>query len=343
MNTLTVDPTKVYSRNFLNEGTQSTSDLSSVLPSVFSQYGGYTGAARPGGYAGGMTEDDLTRYLSTISGGQFGQANAGLTDIAAQQTAAANSALRAGNLADAQKYAQQALDLRKQSNPELYAGLSQYQTAAGNQVTSDLARLQQAQTGQLSAEDARNAQQAAREAYAARGLVMGKGAIGAEIMNRDALSRQRQNEARTNLSTSMGQLYQGIGAQTANVFDPTAATLGQQYGMQSGNVGMNTNLSNQAGALTSGGMSNQYIQGMINPYNPYATDVYNTNVNAANAGSISAATNAANLKMAEMGVGSANNTANTNMALGLLGGLYNYGKGAGWFNPSTPSTGTGKP
>jgi hypothetical protein len=172
---------------------------------------------------------------------------------------------------------------------------------------------------------------------------MGKGAIGAEIMNRDALSRQRQNEARTNLSTSMGQLYQGIGAQTANVFDPTAATLGQQYGMQSGNVGMNTNLSNQAGALTSGGMSNQYIQGMINPYNPYATDVYNTNVNAANAGSISAATNAANLKMAEMGVGSANNTANTNMALGFLGGLYNYGKGAGWFNPSTPSTGTGKP
>jgi len=306
-------------RNYYNEGSQSLTDLQRLMPQIAALYGQT---------AQNVTTSDTNRLRGSV--GDMSSINYGLTDMAAQQTAMANSALRAGNIADAQKYAQQALDLRKQSNPELYAGLSQFQNTAGNQVTSDLARLQQAQTGQLSAEDARNAQQAAREAYAARGLVMGKGAIGAEIMNRDALSRQRQNEARTNLGTSMGQLYQGIGAQTANVFDPMAAVLGQQYGMQTQNVGSNQNLFNQAAGLSSGAYGNQYAQQMTNPFNPYAQDVYNTNFNAASAQNIAGMNNAAAIEAARLSGNATTGAANTALWAGLIGsGVRGFGQGLG--------------
>ena len=306
-------------RNYYNEGSQSLTDLQRLMPQIAALYGQT---------AQNVTTSDTNRLRGSV--GDMASINYGLTDMAAQQTARANSALRAGNIADAQMYAQQALDLRKQSNPELYAGLSQFQNTAGNQVTSDLARLQQAQTGQLSAEDARNAQQAAREAYAARGLVMGKGAIGAEIMNRDALSRQRQNEARTNLGTSMGQLYQGIGAQTANVFDPMAATLGQQYGMQTQNVGSNQNLFNQAAGLSSGAYGNQYAQQMTNPFNPYAQDVYNTNFNAASAQNIAGMNNAAAIEAARLSGNATTGAANTALWAGLIGsGVRGFGQGLG--------------
>jgi len=306
-------------RNYYNEGSQSLTDLQRLMPQIAALYGQT---------AQNVTTSDTNRLRGSV--GDMASINYGLTDMAAQQTARANSALRAGNIADAQMYAQQALDLRKQSNPELYAGLSQFQNTAGNQVTSDLARLQQAQTGQLSAEDARNAQQAAREAYAARGLVMGKGAIGAEIMNRDALSRQRQNEARTNLGTSMGQLYQGIGAQTANVFDPMAAVLGQQYGMQTQNVGSNQNLFNQAAGLSSGAYGNQYAQQMTNPFNPYAQDVYNTNFNAAAAQNIAGMNNAAAIEAARLSGNATTGAANTALWAGLIGsGVKGFGQGLG--------------
>jgi hypothetical protein len=305
-------------RNYFNEGRQTLSDLQNLMPGITALYGST---------AQGAQAADLARLQGAAGG--IGGINQDLTGMAAAQTAAANSALRAGNMADAQKYAQQALDLRRQTNPELYAGLSQYQTAAGNQVTSDLAKLQQAQTGQLSPEDLRNAQQAAREAYAARGLVMGKGAIGAEILNRDALARQREQTARTNLGTSLGQLYQGIGAQTANVFDPMAATLGQQYGMQTGNVGMNQNLFNQSAGLASGAYGNQYAQQMSNPFNPYAQDVYNTNFNAAAAKDIAAMNNAAAIEASKQSANATTSAANTALWTNLIGGLAK-GVGAGF-------------
>ena len=166
---------------------------------------------------------------------------------------------------------------------------------------SDLARLQAAQARQLSPEDVRNAQQAAREAYSARGLVMGPGAIGAEILNRENLARQREQEARANLQTSLGNLGQTVSFRTANIFDPLAATLSQQYGMQTGNQGLNQALFNQAAGISSGGYGYNYAQNLVNPFTPYAQDVYGTNVNALNAASIADANRAAALEAAKMG------------------------------------------
>lgn len=68
-------------------------------------------------------------------------------------------------------------------------GPSDIQTSLENKARSNLAL-----GGALSQEDTRNAQQAAREAWAARGLVNSRGAVAAEVLNRDALSRQRENE-----------------------------------------------------------------------------------------------------------------------------------------------------
>jgi hypothetical protein len=99
---------------------------------------------------------------------------------------------------------------------------------------SDLDRLAMAQRGQLSPEDVRSAQQSAREAYAARGQVMAPGAIGAEILNRDVLRRQREAEARTNVQQSMANLGAAAQLQTGNIFAPFAKLLAETYGPTSG-------------------------------------------------------------------------------------------------------------
>lgn len=279
-------------RNLLGEGTTTAAALQQILPSIYQLYG--QGARS-------LAQSDLERMAGITGGNIFGAQNANLTQLAAQQTAAANRALREGNLADAQALAMQAESLKRQANPELYDALRQQQQVSTGQVTTDLERLQQAQARQLSPEDVRNAQQAAREAYSARGLVMGPGAIGAEILNRENLARQREQEARANLQTSMQNLGQTIGYRTANVFDPLGATLGQQYGMQTGNVGLNQALFNQAAGISGGAYGYGYAQNLANPFSPYAQDVYGTNVNALNAAAIANANRAAALEAAKMG------------------------------------------
>ena len=279
-------------RNLLGEGTTTAAALQQILPSIYQLYG--QGARS-------LAQSDLERMAGITGGNIFGAQNANLTQLAAQQTAAANRALREGNLADAQALAMQAESLKRQANPELYDALQQQQQVATGQVTTDLQRLQAAQARQLSPEDVRNAQQAAREAYSARGLVMGPGAIGAEILNRENLARQREQEARANLQTSMQNLGQTIGYRTANVFDPLGATLGQQYGMQTGNQGLNQALFNQAAGISGGAYGYGYAQNLANPFSPYAQDVYGTNVNALNAAAIANANRAAALEAAKLG------------------------------------------
>jgi hypothetical protein len=117
------------------------------------------------------------------------------------------------------------------------------------QLAADMARYNEAQRGNLSAEDVRTAQQGAREAYAARGQVMGRGAIGAEILGRDALQRQREAEARASVQQSMGNLANAANLQTGNIFSPFASLISQTY----------------------------------SPTNQYAREVYDYNVNAYNA------------------------------------------------------------
>jgi len=127
--------------------------------------------------------------------------------------------------------------------------LTQLAGTSQQQLMSDLDRLAMAQRGQLSPEDVRSAQQSAREAYAARGQVMAPGAIGAEILNRDVLRRQREAEARANVQQSMSNLGAAAQLQTGNIFAPFANLLAKTYG----------------------------------PTNEYANAVYDYNVNAYNA------------------------------------------------------------
>ena len=136
--------------------------------------------------------------------------------------------------------------LQQQFTP---SSLTTLGTTAETQLAADLARYNQAQSGNLSAEDTRSAQQSAREAYGARGQVMGRGAIGAEILNRAALQRQRESEARASVQQSIGNLRNAADLQTGNIFAPTAKLIADTY----------------------------------SPTSAYAREVYDYNVNAYNA------------------------------------------------------------
>jgi hypothetical protein len=136
--------------------------------------------------------------------------------------------------------------LQQQFTP---SSLTTLGNTAESQLAADLARYNEAQSGNLSAQDTRSAQQSAREAYGARGQVMGRGAIGAEILNRDALQRQRESEARASVQQSIGNLRNAADLQTGNIFSPFAKLISENY----------------------------------SPQSPYAREVYDYNVNAYNA------------------------------------------------------------
>ena len=134
-------------------------------------------------------------------------------------------------------------DLYKQFMPK---GITDTESSIIDQYKTDLSRLQQRQAGVLAPEDIRQSQQAAREAYGARGQVMGRGAVGAEIMGRENIRQQREDQARAGLQSSYGNIMKMADLQTGNIFTPI------------GNLMSNT----------------------FNPLSPYAADVYGTNVNA---------------------------------------------------------------
>lgn len=123
-----------------------------------------------------------------------------------------------------------------------------YEPTAISRLDRDLAALQAAERRELSAEDIRNAQQGAREAYSARGQVFAPGAVGAEILGRDALARQREAEARANYQQSMGNVANAVQLKTGNLFAPIS----------------------------------NLLQGTFNPYSSYANQVYDYNANAYN-------------------------------------------------------------
>jgi hypothetical protein len=123
-----------------------------------------------------------------------------------------------------------------------------YDPTATSRLQRDLAALQAAERRELSAEDIRNAQQAAREAYGARGQAFAPGAVGAEILGRDTLARQREQEARSNYQQSMQNVANAVQLKTGNLFAPIA----------------------------------NLVQGTFNPYSQYANQVYDYNVNAYN-------------------------------------------------------------
>ena len=145
--------------------------------------------------------------------------------------------------------------------------LTQAANTSLGQMQADAARLARIQGGYLSPEDTRNAVQAAREAYAARGQVMGPGAIGAEILGRENIRQQRENEARAAYNASMQNVLNTANLQTGNIFQPVSSLIANTF----------------------------------NPLGQYPQDVYNTNYNAAVAQQIAAANNAAAIEAAKYG------------------------------------------
>jgi hypothetical protein len=259
-------------------------------------------AGQPGQY-------DVGNFANLL--GQLGAYNPQLTQIATQQTIEGQRALREANIADVQRLSQAAMEAQRAANPELYSTLGSYLPAAQGMLASDLARLQGG--GRLTAEEIRSAQQSAREAGLARGREMDQSTIAAEVLNRDALMRAREAQARTNVQQSMQNVYGGIGAAQAATFNPFATLLGQQYGMQTANIGSNQALFGQGTGFTSGQFSNPFVQGLVNPYSAYAQDVYGSNFNAANARAI-----------AEANANAAAQGANQQLIGNLAGQVFNY-------------------
>ena len=150
-------------------------------------------------------------------------------------------------LAGLQKYQPELLGMYK----DLYQsfmpkGLTAAETSGLAQMQADEAKLNRLRQGILSPEDIRTATQGAREAYGARGQVFAPGAIGAEILNREAVRQQREDQARAAYQQSMGNLMNVANLQTGNIFQPI------------GNL----------------------LSGTFNPLGAYPADVYGTNVNA---------------------------------------------------------------
>lgn len=263
-------------REILREGRISAPALREIAGSTLGSYGMLAG--QPG-------QTDVSNFANLL--GQLGAYNPQLTQIATQQTIEGQRALREANIADVQRLSQASMEAQRAANPELYAALGSYLPAAQGMLASDLARLQGG--GRLTAEEVRSAQQSAREAGLARGREMDQSTIAAEVLNRDALARAREAQARANVQQSMQNVYGGIGAAQAATFNPFATLLGQQYGMQTANIGTNQALFGQGTGFTSGQFSNPFVQGLLNPYSAYAADVYGSNFNAANARAIAEA------------------------------------------------------
>jgi hypothetical protein len=172
-------------------------------------------------------------------------------------------------------------DLYKQFMPK---GITDTESSIIDQYKTDLARLQQRQAGVLAPEDIRQSQQAAREAYGARGQVMGRGAVGAEIMGRENIRQQREDQARAGLQSSYGNIMNMANLQTGNIFSPI------------GNLMSNT----------------------FNPLSPYAADVYGTNVNAQLAKEIAQKNYDAAVRSAELSGAATKSASNTSLFGDLL-------------------------
>jgi len=213
------------------------------------------------GVAGGMNQayqqanPGLANYTNTL--GQFLNATTANTPGAAA-TATSNGALSAPTAAPQTNLAQvggpgmqtvQGTTVNPQTGfngvqaASGNAGLSAATNQLGGTGPSSIQQLleQQAMQGlqqgrDLSWEDKRMAEQAAREGWGARGLINSTGAVASEILNRDAISRQRERERQSFASavdqTGFGQRTQGfnnaLGLSQANLGYANLGLQGQQ-------------------------------------------------------------------------------------------------------------------
>ena len=300
-------PINVMNRNYLQEGQLGVDAMRQLMPQLMGQYSQFSG--QPG-------QADAANFNNLL----FGQYGAGtynpeLTRLANEQTMASNKALRYANVGDVEALSGRANAAQRAANPELYGMLGAYSGGAQAQLGADYAAV--GRGGQLSPEEVRMAQQSAREAAGAQGRLRGSGTQAAEVLNRFQYQQQRDQQNRANLGQSQQAAMGGMNAAAQASFNPFGTLLGQ--GMNTQNVGTNQTLFNQGTGFTSGALSNQYVQQLGNPFNPYAADVYGSNFNAENARAIANSNNSAARAAAEQAL------------LGqALGSLFQTGVQTGW-------------
>lgn len=166
-------------------------------------------------------------------------------------------------------------------------GLTAAEASSLAQMQADEAKLNRLRQGILSPEDIRTATQGAREAYGARGQVFAPGAIGAEILNREAIRQQREDQARAAYQQSMGNVLNVSNLQTGNIFQPISSLL----------------------------------SGTFNPLGAYPADVYGTNVNAALARDIAQKNYEAALESAKISGAAQQSAAKTSAGGSIAGAL----------------------
>ena len=159
-------------------------------------------------------------------------------------------------------------------------GLNAAEASSLAQMRADEEKLARLRAGILSPEDVRTGQQAAREAYAARGQIMGPGAIGAEIYNRENIRQAREDAARAAYQQSMGNVLRTADLKTGNIFQPVGSLISNTF----------------------------------NPLGTYPADVYGTNVNADLAREIAQKNYEAAIESARLSGSAARSAANTSAA-----------------------------
>lgn len=281
----------VVVRPGVDDGTNVPSDQSVVIPSKFP----VTTQVRPPGltiYTGDGVEPGSVETgtgqgkPSTVgpgAGGGGSTAPATTTRSGTERDFARELGI---TLAGLQQYKPELLGMYK----DLYQsfmpqGLTAAETSGLAQMRADEEKLNRLRQGILSPEDIRTATQGAREAYGARGQVFAPGAIGAEILNREAIRQQREDQARAAYQQSMGNVLNVANLQTGNIFQPISSLL----------------------------------SGTFNPLGAYPADVYGTNVNAALARDIAERNKEAAIESARM-AGAAQQSAARTAAGGQVGG-----------------------
>lgn len=249
-----------------------------------------------------------------------------------RQTAAANTQQRTADIADVAALGPEARAAYLAANPDLartMATLDQSVTAAGQAAPATLtgtyggktalqqqleqqAAAQLALNGQLSPEDLRMAQQAARGGAQARGLYDSNSAISAEVLNTAAMQRQRRAEAQSLAAgvdaQGQQQMQYGAGLEAQRQLNQTqldrAGTndqigremqLASMYQAQGTDpfqmvLGRSAVPSQTMGAVSQGGSTTQGPT-LFNPFDPNITSIYAGNQANQTAAQIAAANN----------------------------------------------------
>ncbi|HVU38093.1 MAG TPA: hypothetical protein VHC95_07140 [Opitutales bacterium] len=220
-------------------------------------------------------------------------------------TQTATTAQRQADINDVANLGPEATAAYQAANPQLTKSLDQLTATATNtgpdllmQRLSQSANDNLTANGQLTPSDQRMATQQARAAFAARGTEMSNPAVLAELENSTNLQQQRlaqatqtaaaveslgqnQTNATRSFLSSLPAIYAGAS------LDPFQAILGRSVvapGVANSTVGT------AGSAIAGAGPAQQF-----NPFNSYASDLYNTQYNAQAAANIGSANQSAGL------------------------------------------------